>query len=140
MSYDPGLLVWYVDELYDNNWTGDHPGEGFIGIVDADQNAVLWNSVDTGEFVQPASNGYQMHDAAFSLRKGKIFNYTIASGLTTLDSKNFMHPIFDDSRDYLNPGTPDTGRNIPNYGLKIYVTGESKDRSVGKIHISRTTK
>ena len=140
MSYDPGLLVWYVDELYDNNWTGDHPGEGYLGIVDADQNAVLWNSVDTGEFVQPASNGYQMHDAAFSLRKGKIMNITIPSGLTTLDGKNFMHPYFDDSRNYLNPGTPDTGKNVPNYGLKIYVTGESKDRSVGKIHISRTTK
>lgn len=140
MSYDPGLLVWYVDDKYDNNWTGIHPGEGFVGIVDADQVPVMWNSVDTGEILQPASNGYQMHDAAFSLRKGKIMNITLASGLTTLDSKNFMHPIFDDIRDYSNPGTPHTGRNVPKYGLKIYVTGESKDRTVGKIHITRVTK
>ena len=78
MSYDPGLVVWYVDESYGDNWTGVHPGDGFLGVVDADQHTNYWSDKALG------STRYQMHDAAFGLSKSeKMFlNYP---GLFTND-------------------------------------------------------
>jgi immune inhibitor A len=63
MSFDPGLVVWYVDEGYGNNWTGVHPGDGFLGVVDADQHTVYWSDGAVG------ATRYQIHDAAFSLAR-----------------------------------------------------------------------
>jgi immune inhibitor A len=128
MSYDPGMVVWYIDESYDNNWTGDHPGDGFVGVVDADQHANAWSDKYLG------TTRYQVHDAAFSLENCEemYLDYT-----TFYMKDNFVNAnsYFNDSFDYSNPDLLDAGRNIPNYGLKIRVTGESSDRSVGKILI-----
>lgn len=41
MSFDRGLVVWYADDSYTDNWTGNHPGEGFLGVVDAHVNTDL---------------------------------------------------------------------------------------------------
>nr|WP_189655344.1 immune inhibitor A domain-containing protein [Bacillus sp. HNG] len=131
MSYDPGLVVWYVDESYDNNWTGVHPGDGFLGVVDADQHAVSWSDKAVG------STRYQLHDAAFSLDKTeKMFlDYTDLLGVTLKDNFTQRTPLFDDSADYSNPGLVDAGRNIPEYGLKFRVVGQSADGTVGKVLI-----
>jgi len=129
MSFDPGMLVWYVDNSYDNNWTGAHPGEGFLGIVDADQRGNEWSDKSIG------STRYQIHDAAFSTEKSsKMFlDYTDLLGVTMKDNYTKANALFDDSNDYSNPDLVDAGRNISNYGLKIRVVGKSKDNSVGKI-------
>jgi immune inhibitor A len=131
MSFDPGLLVWYVDEAYGDNWTGVHPGEGFLGVVDADQHALSWSDGAIG------STRYQIHDAAFSLNKSeKMFlDYSDLLGITMKDNFTKRNPLFDDSADYSNPGLVDAGRNVPNYGLKFRVTGESADGTVGKVLI-----
>ncbi len=42
------------------------------------------------------------------------------------------------SKDYSNTRMPDAGRNVPEYGLKIKVTGQSKDKSVGRVEVSET--
>ncbi|MCX7133235.1 MAG: immune inhibitor A [Aeromonas sp.] len=84
MRYEPGMLLWYVDNSQDNNWVGVHPGEGFLGVVDADQNRV-----------------------------------------------------FKDSRSYQSKEIPDAGRLLPEYGLKISVTGQARDMSTGRIIVSR---
>ncbi|WP_199617128.1 immune inhibitor A domain-containing protein [Paenibacillus alkalitolerans] len=129
MSYDAGLLVWYVDNSYDNNWTGIHPGEGFLGLVDADQKGVMWSDRIV------ASSRFQLHDAAFGLAKtAKMdIDYTALYGATIKDNSTAMNPILDDSQSYLNPDLPDAGRNIPQYGLKIRVIGEASDRSAAKV-------
>ena len=45
MSYDGGLVVWYVDDTYTDNWTGIHPGDGFLGVVDAhDDTNLMWST------------------------------------------------------------------------------------------------
>jgi immune inhibitor A len=131
MSYDPGLVVWYVDESYDNNWTGIHPGDGFLGVVDADQQTVIFNDKSV------ANSRFQMHDAAFSLNKtDKLFvDYTSLLGKTVKDNFTQRSPLFDDSADYSNPGLVDAGRNVPKYGLKFRVVGESADGTVGKVLI-----
>ncbi|WP_106495832.1 immune inhibitor A domain-containing protein [Lentibacillus sp. Marseille-P4043] len=131
MSYDPGLVVWYVDKSFDNNWTGDHPGDGFLGVVDADQRAVSWKDKTIG------STRYQLHDAAFTFNKSnKMFiDYSGLLGSTLKDNYTKRTPLFDDSADWSNQGLVDAGRNVPEYGLKFRVIGESKDGSVGDVLI-----
>ncbi|RYM06735.1 M6 family metalloprotease domain-containing protein [Sporolactobacillus sp. THM7-7] len=131
MSYDPGLLIWYVDESFSDNWTGIHPGEGFLGVVDADQHLIRWSDGNVG------STRYQMHDAAFSLDKSqKMFlDYSATDGTTMTDNVTPRDPFFYDHRNYSNPGLTDAGRDVPKLGIKIFVTGQSGDRSVGRIRM-----
>jgi immune inhibitor A len=130
MSYDPGLVVWYVDESYgDDNWTGIHPGEGFLGVVDADQHTNYWSDKAL------AATRYQMHDAAFSLNKSEKMFLNYPGQFTMTDNFTQRNPLFDDSADYSNPGLVDAGRNVPKYGLKFRVVGESSDGTVGKVLI-----
>ncbi|TKD72637.1 M6 family metalloprotease domain-containing protein [Pseudalkalibacillus hwajinpoensis] len=133
MSFEPGLVVWYADNKYSDNWTGAHPGEGFLGVVDADQHELFWSDGT------PAQTRYQIHDAAFSLRKDdKMFiDYSGINGLTMTDKKNQFVKQFDDSKSYLNEAIPDAGRNVTEYGLNFKVTGEATDRSVGRVSITR---
>ncbi|MDC3425170.1 immune inhibitor A [Aquibacillus sp. 3ASR75-11] len=129
MSFDPGLVVWYVDKAYDNNWTGVHPGKGFLGIVDADQKANYWSDGSIG------ATRYQLNDAAFGLDKtSKMFlDYTDLLGVTLKDNNQNRTPLFDDSADWSNPELVDAGRNVPNFGLKFRVVGQSADGTVGKV-------
>ncbi|WP_421380728.1 immune inhibitor A domain-containing protein [Bacillus salacetis] len=129
MSYDEGLVVWYVDNLYGDNWTGVHPGEGFLGVVDADQHTNYWSDGTVG------STRYQIHDAAFSLEKSdKMFlDYSSLLGRTMKDNYTKRTPLFDDSADYSNKDMVDAGRNVPNYGLNFRVVGQSADGTVGKV-------
>lgn len=133
MKYDGGLVVWYVDDSYSDNWTGSHPGEGFLGVVDADQGTLKWSDKSL------AATRYQIHDAAFRLDKtDKMYlDYKSVNGLTLSDFDTKPFSVFDDSKNYLNPGKPDAGRNVPKFGVKIKLTGQSKDRTVGKILISK---
>ncbi|MFP3359865.1 immune inhibitor A, partial [Planococcus sp. SIMBA_143] len=100
----------------------------FVGVVDADQKTNYWSGGSVG------STRYQVHDAAFSLDKSeKMFlDYTELLGLTMKDNHTKRNPLFDDSKDYSNKGMVDAGRNVPNYGLKFRVIGQSSDKSVGK--------
>lgn len=129
MSYDPGLVVWYVDESYSDNWTGAHPGDGYLGVVDADQHTNYWSDGTVG------ATRYQLNDAAFSLAKSnKMFlDYAAINGTTLKDNFTKRTPLFDDSADYSNQGNLEAGRNIPSTGLKIRIVGESKDGTVGKV-------
>ncbi len=129
MSYDQGLVVWYVDKKFDSNWTGIHPGDGFVGVVDADQHTNYWSDGAVG------STRYQIHDAAFNVNKtDKMFlDYTSTLGITMKDNFTQRSPLFDDSADYSNEGLVDAGRNVPQFGLKVRVIGQSSDGTVGKI-------
>lgn len=129
MSYEPGLVVWYVDGTYGDNWTGVHPGDGFLGVVDADQHTLSWDIKALG------STRYQMHDAAFGLGKTDKMFITYPGQYSLTDNFTQRNPLFDDSADYSNPGLVDAGRNVPNYGLKFRVVGQSADGTVGKVLI-----
>ncbi|MGR3765437.1 immune inhibitor A domain-containing protein [Rossellomorea sp. NS-SX7] len=131
MQFNKGLVVWYVDKQFSENWTGIHPGEGFVGVVDADQSTNYWSDGAVG------STRYQVHDAAFSLNKSeKMFlDYSQLLGVTMKDNQTAQTPLFDDSLDYSNKGLVDAGRDVPDYGLKFRVTGESADGTVGKVLI-----
>jgi immune inhibitor A len=129
MSYDGGLLVWYVDDSFTDNWTGDHPGKGFLGVVDAHNNtSLLWN---TG--VQ-ASTRYHVADAAFGLNPTSGLNLLYPTQTLTLPSQSAVS-LFNDSKDFNNIFMPDAGRDISHYGLKVRVNAQAKDKSVGSIVI-----
>jgi immune inhibitor A len=139
LSYDPGMVVWYVDDYYTDNWTGVHPGEGYLGVVDADQNSILWKFADGKTAPTLASGRYQMHDAAFSKDKEAAItvNTDAELGRSPVDSYRFTEPSFSDRTDYSNTEIPALGRNIPKLGLTIQVTNQAKDNSSATITIKK---
>lgn len=135
-SYDPGMVVWYVDDFYTDNWYGLHPGDGFLGIVDADQNNILWKWNDGR--LSFASATYQMHDAAFSKDKESKLYVDLSDIYERVaeDDYIFTEPSFDDTKDYTNPELPYLGRNIISYGLTIQITHQANDNSYAKLRIT----
>ncbi|PLT34513.1 immune inhibitor A domain-containing protein [Bacillus sp. V5-8f] len=135
VKYNTGLVVWYGDDSYTDNWTGVHPGEGFIGVVDSHPEAIVGTFQGKDSINQ--STRYQVADAAFSFDKASewyvdsptrgIYDYDGLPGVIT----------FDDSKTYMNHLIPDAGRKVPNYGLKFHVLGEAKDNSAGMVWITK---
>ncbi len=154
IEYEPGMLIWYVnnDKYNEENHVGDHPGECFLGVVDADQQIDPY--MVYGKTYWYGSSSNRIHDAAFGLDETKAVNiYQFGTDYVTYtDNETFMNPYFSDYKDYTNsqgyiygPNKGDykyaeAGLNLKKYGLKIYVTGQSKDKSVGRIHIMRDKK
>lgn len=132
MKYEPGLVVWYVDESYTDNWVGLHPGEGFVGVVDADQNVLVWSDNTV------ASTGYQIHDASFKMTPSEpmfldLTDTTVNATLT--DNITTAVPLFNDSFTYITTEIPDAGKILPNFGLKINVVAQSDDMSTATITV-----
>ncbi|NDI34298.1 immune inhibitor A domain-containing protein [Chengkuizengella sediminis] len=130
MTFEPGLLIWYADESFDANLVGNHPGDGFLGVVDADQNVVKTGGNS------PAITRYQVHDATFGLQQDEKMFLELSND-TIKDNHTTIQPMFDDSQSYISSQIPDAGRNVPEYGLKVRVIGESDDLSAAKIIITR---
>ncbi|MDS0528439.1 immune inhibitor A [Clostridium sp. SHJSY1] len=130
MSYEPGLLVWYVDNLYSDNWTGTHPGHGYLSIVDGDQKTLKWSDGSVADTI------YQMHDATFSTNKDKdmSIDYSNSTPSRTLtDTSNSKNPAFEDDRTYITNLIPDAGVILPQFGIKVNVIDQTDDSSQGNI-------
>ncbi|PLR96067.1 immune inhibitor A domain-containing protein [Bacillus sp. T33-2] len=135
VKYNTGLVVWYADDSYLDNWTGIHPGEGFIGVVDSHPEAIV--GILDGKPSINQSTRYQVADAAFSFDRAPawrvdnpvrgVYDYKGLKGVQT----------FDDSKTYMNNLIPDAGRKVPNFGLKFHVLGEAKDNSSGLVYIRK---
>ncbi|TDL76725.1 M6 family metalloprotease domain-containing protein [Rhodococcus qingshengii] len=135
MSYDAGLVVWYVDPTYTDNWTGLHPGEGFVGVVDAHpETELLWSFANGSAPVQ-ASTRYHIADAAFGLNPTSGLNLDYPGLQTLFGPSQPAVSLFNDSNSFENKFMPDAGRSIGNFGLKVRVNGQAKDKSVGSIVI-----
>jgi immune inhibitor A len=135
MSYDEGLVVWYVDPTYTDNWTGVHPGDGFVGVVDAhSETDIKWNFTDGSAPVQ-ASTRYHIADAAFGLNPTSGLNLDYPGLQSLVAPSQPAVSLFSDSNSFINTFMPDAGRNIGNFGLKVRVNGHAKDKSVGSIVI-----
>lgn len=39
--FNTGMVVWYADSAYTDNWVGVHPGHGFLGVVDSHPEAIV---------------------------------------------------------------------------------------------------
>ncbi|PWK13356.1 immune inhibitor A domain-containing protein [Tumebacillus permanentifrigoris] len=128
LSYDPGLVVWYVDDSYSDNWTGTHPGAGFLGVVDSHLSKdLVWS---TGA---EASSRYHIADAAFGLAPTSGINLLYPGIQSLVAPSQPGESLFDDSRDFNNAFMPDAGRALTSYGLKVRVNGVAANKSVGAV-------
>jgi LPXTG-motif cell wall-anchored protein len=150
IAYDPGMVIWYVDNKFDNNWVADHPGEGFLNVVDAHRYLSLWKDEDPNDDIDFDTDPYavdtdfQIADAAFSLNetvpKEVNLSYLPIYGRSTQLNSLPAAPTFDDSIDHLMYDSeigkvryPYVGTIVPNYGLKIHVVDQAEDMSTGTV-------
>jgi len=135
-KYNTGLVVWYGDDTFTDNWGGVHPGEGFLSVVDSHPEALIFNLNGKDSISQ--TTRYQVADAAFSLDPSPawsvnsptrgIYNYTGLPGVTEFDS----------SKSYINTKIPDAGVKVPTqYPIKVQVIGEAKDNTAGAVWIHK---
>nr|WP_155928920.1 immune inhibitor A domain-containing protein [Bacillus sp. UNC41MFS5] len=135
-KYNTGLVVWYGDDTFTDNWGGEHPGEGFLSVVDSHPEALVFKLNGVDSIAQ--TTRYQVADAAFSLDKSPawyadsptrgIYDYKGLSGVTTFDS----------TKTYMNTAIPDAGVKVPaQYPIKFQVIGEANDNSAGAVWIHK---
>lgn len=139
-SYDPGLVVWYINESLGtkerlDQATHAHPGEASVGVVDADQSP---NYERDGYGEKPSAN-YIMRDSAFNLKKGSHYLYD-NWGVANFDKNLAPRPLFDDGRDYTNPIDKELGLILNNYGINVLITEQSADGESVKIHVRNAKK
>lgn len=137
-SYNPGLLLWYRNFAYTDNWVGVHPGRGFLLVVDS-HSAPLKTPV----YGYTWRTRVQVQDATFSLQR-TISNTLTYFGRTQTYPSLKGEPLFDDRHSYYNPAVEpmwvqssyypynlfrwpfqaDAGTIVPTYRLRIKVTSQ----------------
>jgi immune inhibitor A len=139
VPYNRGLLMWYVNQRYTDNWVGAHPGYGQLGVVDAQQYVYLNQGIGNGN-ENGLRTGYmpfiQLKDAAFSTQKSPDANLSIyAWALSPNLAGKAGVPLFDDHNSYFSIKSPYSGLILPQAGLHVRVTGNAADFSRGSITI-----
>ena len=114
-QYSPGLLLWSANEQFSDNNTPEHVGEGFILVVDADQNAITKGASD-----EVASTTIQLRDAAFSL-------YGQRQGLG--DTELTAITKFTDVNDYSFIEQPASGVKLSPLGFNFSIIDQAVDNS-----------
>ncbi|MGM7427602.1 M6 family metalloprotease immune inhibitor InhA1 [Bacillus pacificus] len=133
--FNTGMVVWYADSAYTDNWVGVHPGHGFLGVVDSHPEAIVGTL--NGKPTVKSSTRFQIADAAFSFDKTPAWKVVSPTrGTFTYDGLAGV-PKFDDSKTYINQQIPDAGRILPNLGLKFEVVGQADDNSAGAVRLYR---
>ncbi|MGO2127505.1 MAG: immune inhibitor A domain-containing protein [Pseudoalteromonas prydzensis] len=123
-QYSPGLLLWSANEQYSDNNTPEHIGEGFILVVDADQNAIA-----KGHSSAPASTAIQLRDAAFSL-------YEQRQGLGDTQLAGIAE--FNDNNDYSFAEQPASGVKISPFGFNFSIVDQAVDNSSIELKLGYT--
>ena len=130
------MVVWYVNEFYNDNHGANHPGGGYLSVIDADQKNSYWLFDDkTTAFT---TNSYQMHDAAFSMKLGSKFvvDVTETYGRKAIDKHRSIHRVFKDTDDYTNSEIPTLGTILPKLGLRIEIIKQNLNNSGATVKIS----
>lgn len=132
-AYDEGMVVWYVNEYYTENWGASHPGGGFLSVIDADQRNIQWIWDD--QTTTYASNVYQMHDAAFNSKGGSKFVVDASDyyGRQAVDKYGSATPHFKDKTDYMNQELPTLGSKLQQLGITAQITVSKGDSAIIKI-------
>ena len=111
-SFDPGVVIWYVDQQFSDNSVGERPGEGWLSVVDNDQNTLFYSNGS------PARSSYQLKDAALSEVMQSPLNIEWTNATLTDDYLQSVE-AFSDRKDYSSPEQPHAGRILPTFGLSI---------------------
>lgn len=128
-SYQPGLLLWYRNEFYEegDNQVGEHPGEGALLVVDARAKPEWW-----GEKV-PFSTVFQLHDAAFGFEKSP--RYKIETFIPGLLGGTQAISVFHDQFSFYSAEMPFNSVKLPTYGLMFSLLNTSPDNSAVQMAI-----
>mgnify|MGYP001627457556 CR=1 FL=1 len=112
--YAEGLLISYWDTSQADNNTSQHPGQGLILPIDAHPKARL---APDGT---PWRSRIQVYDAPFSTKKAPSITLH-QNGIESRLKAEPPQPLFDDSREYLDPLLPLAGVDVPDTGTQIEV-------------------
>lgn len=115
-GYDGGVVLWFADSSYSDNKVGDHPGHGFIGVVDADQN-----------LIGTQRSSVQIRDAAFSLYQQSSYSQ---------DNSLNSNSTFDDANDYSSPNKPAAGLVLPNLGFSMNIDAQATNNTTATITLA----
>lgn len=119
-QYDHGVVLWFADQNFADNHVETHPGQGFLGVVDADQ--VLMRS---GSSILDSEQ--QVRDAAFR---------RIAQTSKSNDSNLSAIYSFDDRYDYSSPESPQSGLLLPDNKLVMSVLEQAADSRTARVFLS----
>lgn len=134
-SYTPGMLMWYRDMTFTDNWTGAHPGGGFLLVVDSHPNPIMRPSNPTTHEVLPWSSRVQSYDATFSPYRPATMKLGYYGKVKRYVGNNAM-PSFEDFRSYWSDKAPAASVKTPTYGLNIRILGVAKDFSAALLKLS----
>src|SRR5207248_11689779 len=131
-SYNaPGLVLWYRDAFYQDNWTGDHPGGGYLLVVDAHKQPLMRPPLP-GLGRRPWTRRVQSYDAAFSLVPAPTLDL-MYWGIERIDPGLNAVPNFDDSLSYWSSAAPAASVKTPTYGVLFRVLGQAPDGSAALV-------
>lgn len=133
ISYDPGMVVWYYDSRFgDDNLVRNHPGEGFLGVVDSHQRGYFWDNGDV------ADTRFQIYDASFG--KAKKTDLEVVYPEKALFYKGLLGiDTFNDQKDYsAKKYNPDGGKLLPVLGLQIKVKSVKNNNTGASIVVTRS--
>ncbi|MCL4562544.1 MAG: immune inhibitor A [Chloroflexi bacterium] len=131
--YTPGLLLWYRDMTYTDNWTGVHPGGGFLLVVDSHDTPMLRPPYPHYGAL-PWSSRVQTYDATFSFNRPATITLHYWDGVRTYRSSNAV-PNFNDAFSYWNQKVSNASVKTPSYGLLFRVLGQAADGSAALLGI-----
>jgi immune inhibitor A len=123
--YQNGLLVWYVDNEYDDNNTSVHPGHGQVLPVDARYLPIKFpNGTLLGNRRQP-------FDATFGQEKTDAVTFHLNGVATKVKSSKAIKTFYDlDKKKYWTADNPWGSTQVAGTGTKITVaqtTNNAKD-------------
>ncbi|GAA4403236.1 immune inhibitor A [Fodinibacter luteus] len=139
-SYQPGMLVWLVDQGYTDNNVSEHPRSGYALPVDARPDTLTYPDGTS------PSNRREPFDAVFGLDalrevclhkqvatkvKGKTVTDTVAA-CNDADGARDAIPSFDDSDPlaYWDEDAPQNSVEVAGVGVTATVTGAGDDGSI----------
>jgi immune inhibitor A len=129
--YAPGLVLWYRNFLYTDNWVGVHPGYGYLLVVDAHKQARL-RPPYPGIGILPWNTHVQSYDAAFSLDRAEDLMLSYF-GVQQTDPALGAVPNFDDSLSYWSVVAPHASAKTRRYGFTFRVQGQAPDGSAALV-------
>lgn len=123
LAFLPGMLLWYVDNQYENNNVSQHPGHGLVLPVDSHPKAMKWSD---GTLV---TNRLQSWDATFGMqpkppltlhRAGKATTFPLSLGASRFEDVS--------TTSYYDAANPTGAAMTAGSGVNVVVLNSVQDR------------